>query len=135
MQADDFLSRKRMRDRKARLTISPPGTCAGLSSPDAGVTASRAGISLELPPSRFAGNHSGGSSGGGCCNIAPPLTSHPQENTMDALTRYRAAQERNRNRLQSAVDPRRASWHRWFRLVRLHNALAVRIIGLSRAEA
>ena len=54
---------------------------------------------------------------------------------MDALTRYRAAQERNRNRLQDAVNPRRANWRRWSRLVRLHNALAVRIIGLSRAEA
>ena len=57
------------------------------------------------------------------------------ERELMEINRLRAAQERNRNRLQSAVDPRRASWHRWSRLVRLHNALAVRIIGLSRAEA
>ena len=54
---------------------------------------------------------------------------------MDQLTRLRAAQERNRNRLQDAVNPRRANWRRWSRLVLLHNTIALRIIGLSKVSA
>ena len=94
------------------------------------MTASRAGISLELVAWGIARRLFGRRV---LQHRAAPYFQTERE--LMEINRLRAAQERNRNRLQSAVDPRRASWHRWSRLVRLHNALAVRIIGLSRAEA